>query len=131
MTVPYNFVELKPIVKHAMPTMLESYDWLEANKKPVEATPIELGYKIDQLERDLAFEKESLRKVKHEYQTYMDDYKRLDTDYLNSQGEVKKLKAQLEFHDGLEQYNLWLMQQYLNLKNKSVEEKKEVDKKWF
>lgn len=125
-----------------MPTFYPTCDWLkespkyhlsQANVRPVEATPIELGYEIERLKTDAAFHKQTLITYQNETQARIDDYRNLEVDYLNSQGEVEKLKAQLEFLDGLEQYNLWLMQQFLKVKNQlaSAKEKKEVDRTWL
>jgi hypothetical protein len=123
MTVPYNFVELKPIVKHEMPTIETGYDWCkdayhlsESNVRVVEASTIELDAEIERLKTNLAFQQQTLINYQNSTQVRMDDYKNLEVDYLNSQGEVKRLRGKLDYLEGLEQYNLWLMQQYLNLK---------------
>lgn len=136
MSIPYKFVQLKPLNPFDSVTsehwpVLTEYDHTQANIRPVEATTIELDAEIERLKNDAAFHKQTLINYQNETQARIDDYRNLEVDYLNSQGEVKRLKAQLEFFDGLEQYNLWLMKQYLELKNKSVEDKKEVDRTWL
>jgi chromosome segregation ATPase len=115
MTAPYNFVELKPLIKHEMPTMLESYDWLEANQKPVEATTLELGYEIERLKKDAAFHKQTLINYQNETHAQLNDYKNLHVDYLNSQFEVKQLKAQLEQLPKLKRTVRWLMSEHLDI----------------
>lgn len=132
MTSPlYNHKNAMPIIDFNWPVLTE-YDHSQANVKPAEDDAVvELRYEVERLKRDVELQTDLKNKSIKEHHTYMIDYRKLDTDYLNSQGEVKKLKAKLDFFEGLEQYNDWLMQQYLKVKNKSAEEKKEVDRTWL
>jgi len=97
-----------PIIDFQWPVLTE-YDLTQANKRPVEATPIELGYEIDRLKKDAAFHKQTLIDYQNRTQTYMDDYKNVEADYRNLLTEHRRLVD-------VDDMNVLLMKQNLELR---------------
>ena len=116
MTSPlYKHKNAMPVIDFQWPVLTE-YDLTQANKRPVEATTIELGYEIDRLKKDVAFHKQTLIDYQNRTQTYMDDYRNLEVDYKNSQFEVKRLKEQVDKIPGLKRTIKWLMNEHLDIR---------------
>jgi len=115
MTSPYNVKHTMPVIDFEWPALTE-YDLTQANKRPVEATTIELDAEIEQLKSDLAFNKQTLINYQNSTQVYIDDYKNLEVDYKNSQFANKNLQAQVNQIPALKRTIQFLMSEHLDIR---------------
>ncbi|HLG26750.1 MAG TPA: hypothetical protein VI423_03100 [Paenisporosarcina sp.] len=111
----YNAINPMPIIDFQWPALTE-YDLTQSNIRLVEATTTELGYKIEQLERDVKFHQQTLLDYQKSTQTYMDDYKNLEVDYKNSQFANKNLQSQVNKIPVLKRTIQFLMSEHLDIR---------------
>jgi len=78
-----------------------------------ESTHLKLELEIQKLKGDVYNQSQLRIKAEEQARLYTSDYRNLETDYLNSQSENKRLKEMLDKLKHTSQINVWLMEQHV------------------
>ena len=113
---PYPFDTADLTTSEQWP-VLTDFDFIQANIKPVEATPLELGYEIDRLKNEVQKQTDAKNKAINSHHDYMDEYRKLENDFYNRGTEIKKLRYVDEMNVLLMKQNLELREQLAKLEH--------------
>lgn len=115
MTSPlYKHAKQMPVIDFNWPALTE-YDHIQANVRPVEATAIELGHKIEQLENDLAFEKTSVLYAQQASQRLIDENRDWEVKFRNLEFANRNLQAQVDKIPTLKRTIRYMMAEHLDI----------------
>ena len=124
MTTPYwNAARTVFKAKHEMPTLEGSawpsltsgYHRSESNIKPVEATTVELDYKIEELEREVLHQKTNFEQLHHANHKLIDEIREWEVKFKNSEFANRNLQAQVDKIPNLKRTIRWMMVEHLDI----------------
>lgn len=125
--------------KREMKTLNPLYDWMQEIPVTEAVKPltneqeqiIKLTYQKEEVERAVELWKGRFKDIENKFYDFMQDYKKLDTDYRNEVTENDRLQQVIESQKDIEQMNIWLMKHHLQMKENPVKiDEGEVNNQW-